>query len=80
MTVDMPTNHHNHEKKSKSNIIHHDNHPTTQVTIVQPLKRKETNTPSHIYVCLLHIFWEILLWVDVGAGVGVSKASFVPWG
>ena len=43
-------------KKSKSNIVHHDNHPTTQVTIVQPLKRKETITLSHIYACLLHIF------------------------
>ena len=43
-------------QKSKSNIIHHDKHPTTQVTIVQPLKRKETNTLSCIYECLLHIF------------------------
>ena len=29
-------------QKSKSNIVLHDNHPTTQVSIVQPLKRKET--------------------------------------
>ena len=29
-------------QKSKSNIVHHDNHPTIQVTIVQPLKGKET--------------------------------------
>ena len=80
MIVDMPTNHHNHEKKFKSNIMHHDNHPTTQITIVQPLKRKETkHTLAHLCVFITY-FWTILLWVDVGAGVGVSIASSVPWG
>ena len=43
-------------QKSKSNIVHHDNHPTIQMTIVQPLKEKKRNTLSHIYVCLLHIY------------------------
>ena len=42
-------------QKSKSNIVHHDNHPTTQVSIVQPLKEKETDILSCIYACLLHI-------------------------
>ena len=65
-------------QKSKSNIVHYDNYPTTQVSIVQPLKEKKLNSLSHIYACLLHIFRKILLWVDVGAGVGVSKFSFVP--
>ena len=27
-------------QKFKSNIVHQDNHPTTQVSIVQPLKEK----------------------------------------
>ena len=43
-------------QKSKSNIVHHDNHPTIQVTLVQPLKEKKLNTLSRIYACLLHIF------------------------
>ena len=67
-------------QKSKSNVIHHDNHPTTQVTIVQPLKRKETkHTLVHLCVFITYL-WEILLWVDVSAGVGVSIASSIPWG
>ena len=66
-------------QKSKSNIIHHDNHPTTQVTIVPPLKRKETkHTLAHLCVFITS-FWEILLCVDVGAGIGVSIASSIPW-
>jgi len=42
-------------QKSKSSIVHYDNHPTTQVSIVQPLKEKELNNLSRIYACLLHI-------------------------
>ena len=76
----MPTNHHNHDKKFKSNIIHYDKHPTTQVTIVQPLKRKEIkHTLAHLCVFITYLL-EILPWVDVGAGVGVFMASSVPWG
>ena len=65
-------------QKSKSNIVHHNNHPTTQVTIVQPLKIKETkHTLAHL--CMFNTyFWEILLWVNVGAGIRVSMASSVP--
>ena len=43
-------------QKYKSNIVHYDNHTTTQVSIVQPLKEKKLNTLSRIYACLLHIF------------------------
>ena len=67
-------------QKSKSNIVHHDNHPTIQVTIVQPLKGKETkHTLAHLCMFITY-WWEIVLWVDVGAGVGVSIASSIPWG
>ena len=42
-------------QKSKSNIIHHDKHPITQVTIVQPLKRKETkHTLAHLCVFITY--------------------------
>ena len=67
-------------QKSKSNIVHHDNHPTTQVSIVQQLKEKETkHSLAHLRVFITY-FEEILLGVDVGAGVGVSKFSSVPQG
>ena len=42
-------------QKSKSNIVHHNNHPTTQVTIVQPLKIKETkHTLAHLCVFITY--------------------------
>ena len=42
-------------QKSKSNIVHYDNHPTTQVIIVQPLKRKEL-THSRTSMRVYYIF------------------------
>ena len=67
-------------QKSKLNIVHHNNHPSTQETIIQLLKRKETkHTLAHLCVFITYL-WEILLWVDVGASVGVSMASSIPWG
>ena len=42
-------------QKSKSNIVHHDNHPTIQMTIVQPFKRKETkHTLAHLCVFITY--------------------------
>ena len=43
-------------QKSKSKIVHYDNHPTIQVTLVQPLKRKETKhsrTSIRVYYIFL---------------------------
>ena len=42
-------------QKSKSNIVHHDNHPTIQMTIVQPLKEKETkHSLAHLRVFITY--------------------------
>ena len=79
MTVDMPTSHHNHAKNPNQTLF--------IMTIIQPfkdncstIKRKETKySLAHLRVFITY-FGEILVGVDVGTGVGVSKFSFVPRG
>ena len=62
LSLNLKLNDHGHAhkssqscQKSKSNIVHHDNHPTIQMTIVQPLKEKEIeHTLAHLCVFITY--------------------------